>query len=92
MAPQAVPHAHGHVLGDDIQGLNLAMAGLAGDACAHVRTVVEVDVVGKGVDAFPLERAAGLVDRRQHLYGRALRLRDPVTVHARLDGRHFGVP
>jgi len=87
-----MPHSHGHVLGDDLHGLYLTMAGLTGYPSINVRAVVEVDVVGKAVDSYPRQRAPGFVDRRQVPDSRAVGLGHTVAVHAGLDGRDACVP
>jgi len=47
VATEAVSHTHGHMLGDDVQTLDLTVAGLAFDAPVHVGPVIEVHMVWK---------------------------------------------
>ena len=86
MAAETIGHAHGHLLGNDVHGLYLAMAGLARDSRSDVRPMVEEDVIGKGMDALPHERLAVALEKRQALDGRLICLGHPVAVHAGVDG------
>jgi len=91
VAGQAGPHAHEHLARNLLHALDFTVAGLAGDACPHVRAMVEVDVIRQGVDALPgdglslLERCGHALDLR--LVGAG----DGVAVHASLHRGHPGV-
>ena len=73
------------------------MATLAGNAAVHVSGVVEVDVVGRLVDAHPFDglaiilRMAGIHRTMQRLQLGAILLHVLVTVPAGIAGRNVGV-
>lgn len=61
VAVDAPAHAEGSELADLVHVLDGAVAGLALDfACADVLGMVEIDMIGEGVDADPLDGVAGL--------------------------------
>ena len=85
---EAVSHAQGHVLVDDLHVLDLAMASLTEDSRAHMRPVIEENVVRKLIDLFPFQWFARGVDRCELLYIRTVRLGHLVAIHAGGYGRY----
>ena len=90
VASQAVAHAHGHALIDDLHVLHFAVAGLAEDAGAHMRPVIEVNVIRQPVDPLPFQGFTRSIYGGELLDVRAVRLGHLVAVHARLDSRDPG--
>lgn len=88
MTSQAVAHAHGHALINQVHCLHLAVACLAQDPGNDVRPVIEIHVVGQRMYPLPLQRRARRKDGGDLLDVRTLLLGHLVTVHARLNGRN----
>lgn len=91
MAAQTVTHAQGHLSGDDFHGLHFAVTRLAGNASGNMGPMVEVHMVGKGMNSLPFESFAGVVYGSQLLNFRTVSLGHPVAAHTRLhtrDARH----
>ncbi len=66
------------------------MASVAADALGHVNTVVEVDEVGKLVDARPLQRFSGAVTGANRLEKLGIGPDLRMTVHASFSRRNAG--
>ena len=92
VAVQASAHTHQHLARNLLHGLHLAVAGLAGDAGVDVRPVVEIDVVGQGVDPLPCEGLVGLERSGYLLDFRLIRASDAVSIHAGFQRGHARVP
>ena len=58
MASQAIAHAHGHVLINNVHGLHFAVACLAENAGAHMGSVIKKDVIRQRMDSRPFQRLA----------------------------------
>ena len=92
MASQTVAHAHGHVLVYNIHRLYFTMTGLAKDAGAHVRPVIEEHIIRQFVNSHPWDRCAGGVDGRKLLDAGAVDFRHFMAVHAFIDRWDTGHP
>ncbi len=92
MTSKAVAHSQGHVLIDDIHGLNFAVACLAEYAGRHMRPVVKICMIGQRVDTLPLQRCTRLIKSCQLFNRGTVGLGYLVAVHALLDGRYAGLP
>jgi hypothetical protein len=68
------------------------MAGLAGDAGIHVRTVVEVNVIRQGVNPLPMNGPVFFIGRRQCLDARLVGTSHFMAVHTGLGRWHTGKP
>src|SRR6185503_18814614 len=88
VAVETPAHADRLGLRDDLHLIDPPVTAHAAYAAREVHLVIEVDVVGKVVDADPRHRIAALpavVDRAQ---ARRVRLHDVVAAHARLRVGH----
>jgi hypothetical protein len=90
MAPQAIAHPHGHVLVNNRHRLHFTMASLAKNPGIHMRPVIEVDMIGQRVNSSPLQRLAGIENRRKLFNFRLINLSDSVAVHAFFHGGNSG--
>lgn len=84
VAGETIAHAHEHFPGDFFHGLNLPVAGLAGDSGSDVRPMIEVDVIGQGMDSIPIDDLIGLECSSQLLNARLLGASHRMAVHAGL--------
>jgi hypothetical protein len=92
MASQAIAHAHGHVLINNIHRLYFAVAGLAKNSGVHMGPVIEIHVVRQRVNPLPLQRRPGSKDGGKFLNIPAFCLCHLVTVHTLFDGRNSRKP
>ena len=91
MAVEAPSHRERLRLVDDFHLVDAVVAVDTADPAPHVGRVVEVDVVGKVVDAHPRHRQSGRVALAQHDQPGRARADVRVAVHARLGRGDRGV-
>ncbi len=83
-------HLQGVLLVHQRHGVHRAMARVAADALSHVDTVVEVDEVGKLVNARPLQGLSGAVTGADGLKKLGIRPYLRMAIHAGLCRRNAG--
>ena len=88
---EAPPHSQGLVLADNFHLVNSTMTGDTPDSPIHMGAVVEVNEVGKIMDANPIDGEPGLIALTDRFEFGAIHLDFGMAIHAGLGWRNGGV-